>query len=150
MCRNITPTGDQSQHLPAQVFPFQQNIMDRGQVYKLDYLGNTTVSKFAGLPSLQKPLRDIYALHMKFESQREQRNIASTALQTTDEGLYVRFRRGDAKVKAKGAYTDEEVFYPAPSILLWEAVSFVHVTADKKGKKVKLEGRGLYISQSET
>ena len=100
--------------------------MERGQVYKLEYLGNSSIKKLGGLISLQKPLLALYALYQKFNGQV--RDIDSTLLQTTDEGLYLRFRR-------KGARNDEEVFYPAPSILVWETVRFSAVATDKKGKK---------------
>lgn len=104
--------------------------MDRGVAFKFEYLGNTTLKKLDGLASVQTMLRDMYALHRKCDSKdRQQREITSTVLQTTDEGLYIRFRR-------KNTRTDEEVFYSAPSILLWEAVRFRHIVGDKRGKKV--------------
>lgn len=105
----------------------------RGQVYKLEYVGNNVIKKLAGLASIQPMLRDMYALYRKLDGKDRHRQgeIASTVLQTTDEGLYIRFRR-------KGARADEEVFYPAPAILFYEAVRFVCTVADRKGKKVNI------------
>lgn len=104
------------------------SIMDRGDSYRVEYLGSAMLMHAAtGLGVLQKPLRDLYFQYQ--QSGSRQGTLQERHLTMTSNGVNMVF-------KDSRASPTQEVFYPMPSILFWDAVQFATV----RGQDKKIRG----------
>ena len=100
------------------------SIMDRGDSYRVEYLGSSMLMAAAtGLGVLQKPLRDLYFQYQ--QSGSRQGTLQERHLTMTSSGVNMVF-------KDSRSSPTQEVFYPMPSILFWDAVQFVTVRGQDK------------------